>query len=1127
MATHTTSAQAQRALLAAARKGDLGEVTLAVRRGGGTTLDAKDAHGQTPLHIACECGHLEVAQWLAHSAGARMNARSITGKTPLHLICGEEHVPPRRRLKLVRWLHGVGASVDTVDSVGDRPLHIACESGHFELVQWLVDAGASIEAQNHDVRTPLHVACHASSRPRGRHLEIAQWLCSHGADATTKSRDGQTPAQLLRAAGNEGMVDQQALRETMACIVRRARAQGEDAQLCDDNEPFDDSAAPSSAAGSSSNPTPPPNAPQEIPYHVSDVDDSDGIQEETDEEEDEEEETEGFEGFTYYVNAGVLERLKHVQWESLLRGSQKQKASAQHLFQTFFPSIIQNVEPHLAGKITSMLLEMDPGELSNLFESPDALNAKIMEALSVLNADAAPKEDSMAEVAHEVAPPQGAAVQNSQAPETEPQDGEEAADLARMQRFEETCQAWGKQEGGLFRMTEKLLGVIEARNGLDAPPVYVPKLAALLQHATRNNVPDVIVALLSSSVVRSLPPEQRAILLSGVGSDGRTVLQYACRDACFGDTSVLEPLVRHGAFDVASLDAADPCADHADGDRPIHLACVLGRFEVVRLLLDAGASVDARDKHFWTPLHIACRDCHFVIAQLLCVHGADATAKTQDGKSPAQLLSRSAYRDSDPRATREMMQVLVSRAQAQTVETLPLDEGVQEVIKFFDGAMHLATTKHKCGLCASVAGPDQLANMKRMRDKYQLANMKRMRDKWEQQASANPEEQQRAQREAEEMRNTGSGAGVQEVIRFIDGAMHYATTKHKCGLCASVAGPDQLANMKRKRDKWEQQASANPEEQQASAATPSAASAATPSAASAATPSAAPSPSPTPAAAELTRSLVEEAAPPPAGKAKAEPKRNGKARAQNATPARSAAGSSSDSLPPPAATPPPSPSPSDAADAMLRAAMEAGVLESLKSTINRSADVASPAVLKEARMMRERLREQEQKAKKQLKREAEAARAREAREAPARQALQALLDANGIGALRAAVAQAEPHVEGFSDLLFDVIVEANKHLEGLERQEADEARAEAKSRHIEEHALHFEALSIDQVDPKGASSSSDADLDTCVVCLDEAKTHVLVPCGHQCVCGPCGERLVQSDCPVCRARVTMVMRVYK
>jgi len=65
----------------------------------------------------------------------------------------------------------------------------------------------------------------------------------------------------------------------------------------------------------------------------------------------------------------------------------------QLLGERLFP-LIHNFEPQLAGKITGMLLEMDNGELLNLLESPDALNAKIMEAISVLqmHADGAGKE---------------------------------------------------------------------------------------------------------------------------------------------------------------------------------------------------------------------------------------------------------------------------------------------------------------------------------------------------------------------------------------------------------------------------------------------------------------------------------------------------------------------------------------------------------------------------------------------------------------------------------------------------------------------------------------------------------------------------------------------------------------
>ncbi|KOO33933.1 polyadenylate-binding protein 4 isoform 3 [Chrysochromulina tobinii] len=60
----------------------------------------------------------------------------------------------------------------------------------------------------------------------------------------------------------------------------------------------------------------------------------------------------------------------------------------QLLGERLFP-LISQVQPASAGKITGMLLEMDNGELLNLLESPEALNAKIMEAVSVLEMHAA------------------------------------------------------------------------------------------------------------------------------------------------------------------------------------------------------------------------------------------------------------------------------------------------------------------------------------------------------------------------------------------------------------------------------------------------------------------------------------------------------------------------------------------------------------------------------------------------------------------------------------------------------------------------------------------------------------------------------------------------------------------
>ena len=42
---------------------------------------------------------------------------------------------------------------------------------------------------------------------------------------------------------------------------------------------------------------------------------------------------------------------------------------------------------------------------------------------------------------------------------------------------------------------------------------------------------------------------------------------------------------------------------------------------------------------------------------------------------------------------------------------------------------------------------------------------------------------------------------------------------------------------------------------------------------------------------------------------------------------------------------------------------------------------------------------------------------------------------------------------------------------------------------------------------------------TCIICFTNPKSHVAVPCGHLCACGPCSDRM--SACPYCREPVTL------
>ena len=68
-------------------------------------------------------------------------------------------------------------------------------------------------------------------------------------------------------------------------------------------------------------------------------------------------------------------------------------------------------------------------------------------------------------------------------------------------------------------------------------------------------------------------------------------------------------------------------------------------------------------------------------------------------------------------------------------------------------------------------------------------------------------------------------------------------------------------------------------------------------------------------------------------------------------------------------------------------------------------------------------------------------------------------------------------------------------------------------------------VQVNKVDRTVAQLDDDT---TCVVCMDNKKDHIVVPCGHLCICGSCKDGVQASaKCPMCRDKLTFIMQVYK
>jgi hypothetical protein len=105
--------------------------------------------------------------------------------------------------------------------------------------------------------------------------------------------------------------------------------------------------------------------------------------------------------------------------------------------------------------------------------------------------------------------------------------------------------------------------------------------------------------------------------------------------------------------------------------------------------------------------------------------------------------------------------------------------------------------------------------------------------------------------------------------------------------------------------------------------------------------------------------------------------------------------------------------------------------------------------------------------------------------------------------------------------------------ERLQLEEAAAAltlRMQGDALRMQNNALRLQEMHAQLgVPPAAPAPHPDAEETMCVVCFDAPKDHIIVPCGHMCVCASCAQQVAKTrtpTCPVCRAAIQQTVKVF-
>ena len=176
-------------MFGAARAGDAAAITAI--HAAGTSVNARDVDGSTPLHEAARAGHVAIVELLVGLGAELQPEGQKDGCTPLWLAAAVG------RGSCCEALLRLGACVNTPNVNGATPLYMAAQGGHAEAAAALLRGGAAPDAALPNGFTAALAAA------QGGHTAVVRMLATAGADLRRADASGHwTPLEIARQAGH-------------------------------------------------------------------------------------------------------------------------------------------------------------------------------------------------------------------------------------------------------------------------------------------------------------------------------------------------------------------------------------------------------------------------------------------------------------------------------------------------------------------------------------------------------------------------------------------------------------------------------------------------------------------------------------------------------------------------------------------------------------------------------------------------------------------------------------------------------------------------------------------------------------------------------------------------------------